>query len=74
MFLDNMSDLFLLSMQGTATLTPPIIVVLMNQVLSAVRMSLLKYWNFSMYSSPLGCSLNCSRVSPPSGEDGACRS
>ena len=51
-----------LVMQGSVTLTPPKIPDLMDQVLSIVRMSSPQYWNFSVCSSSLGCSLNFCRV------------
>ena len=49
-------------MQGVVTLNPPITPHSMNEVLRIVAKNLRWHNNFSMYSSSLGCSLNCSWV------------
>ena len=49
MFWDSIFELFLLVMQGTVTLTPPIIPDVMDQVFSMVRKFLWWCWNFSVW-------------------------
>ena len=64
MFLGSIFELCLLVMQGTVILITSVLPHVMHQVLRFVRKSLRKYWNLSMSCLPLGCSVNCTWVSP----------